>query len=267
MTIACIQTNPKRGDARANIEDALHLLRQVDADLVVLPELFSSGYFFESTSQAHDLAEDPVTGPASIALQSWARETGSSVVAGILERSGDDLYNSAIVVTPKGVLGTYRKNHLYYEEGLHFEQGDGFEVWTVTDRKGGSYRLGVMVCFDWFFPESARTLADRGADVIAHPSNLVMPHCPSAMPIRALENGVFTATANRIGSESKGAETLTFIGQSIICSPSADVLAKAPGDDVAVIEAEIDVARARETKLNAYNDRRTDRRPDIYSAR
>ena len=266
MVITCIQTRPTLTRSERNIEDAVRLIGEVDADLVVLPELFSSGYFFESTEQARRLAEDARTGAASLALQEQSRATGATIVAGILERDGDDLYNSAVVVTPKGVLGTYRKSHLYYQETQHFTPGEEFQVWTVTDRKGRSYRLGVMVCFDWFFPESARTLADRGADVIAHPSNLVMPHCPSAMPVRALENGVFTATANRIGSESNGDETLTFIGQSVICSPSAEVLAKAPPDEVAVIRAEIDVARARETRLNAFNDRRTDRRPSLYSA-
>ncbi|MEM1118224.1 MAG: nitrilase-related carbon-nitrogen hydrolase, partial [Bacteroidota bacterium] len=148
---------------------------------------------------------------------------------------------------------------------LHFTPGDsGFQVWTVTDRRRRSYRLGVMVCFDWFFPEAARTLALAGADVIAHPSNLVLPHCPDAMRFRALENGVFTATANRIGTESNGREDLTFIGRSVLCGPDAQVLAEAPPDTEAVVSAEIDPHRARETALNRYNDRRTSRRPDLY---
>ena len=136
----------------------------------------------------------------------------------------------------------------------------------VTDRQRRSYRLGVMICFDWFFPESARTLALDGADVIAHPSNLVLPHCPSAMPIRALENGVFTATANRVGDESNGRETLTFVGQSRICSPRAEVLATAPIEGEAVVRAEIDPRQARVTALNPYNDRVTDRRPSLYAS-
>ena len=265
MIVSCIQTHPLIGKGEKNIEDVLGLMGGGDADLVVLPELFSSGYFFESREHAWDLSEEAETGPSSRALQRWSRDTGATVVAGIAEREGDALYNSAVVVTPNGVLGVYRKGHLYYRETQHFAPGDGFHVWTVTDRRGRSYRLGVMVCFDWFFPESARTLADLGADVVAHPSNLVMPHCPGAMPIRALENGVFTATANRIGSETSGDETLTFIGQSLICSPSAEVLAQAPSDEVAVIQAEIDPLSARDTRLNAFNDRRADRRPDLYS--
>ena len=221
-----------------------------------LPELAYTGYFFDSTDQARALAEPAAIGRTTKHLAGLAAETGSTLVAGLVEEDGGTLYNSAIVVTPNGFLGTYRKTHLYYEETQHFAPGDsGFPVWTVTDRRGVPYRLGVMICFDWFFPEAARTLALSGADVIAHPSNLVMPHCPTAMPFRALENGVFTATANRTGSESNGRESLSFIGQSTICSPRAEVLAQAPDNGDATIHAEIDPVDARSKRLNAYNDR------------
>lgn len=267
MTIACLQTNPIKGETEANLDSAETQVLAADADLVVLPELFASGYFFDSTEQAEALAEPVPSGPTTQRLIAWARETGSVIVAGVPERDDGRLYNSAVVVTKDGCLGTYRKTHLYYEETLHFTPGQtGFPVWTVTDRHRRSYRLGVMICFDWFFPESARTLALEGADVIAHPSNLVLPHCPAAMPIRALENGVFTATANRVGSETNGKETLTFVGQSRICSPKAEVLATAPDHGEATVTAEVDPRDARETALNPYNDRRRDRRIELYTS-
>lgn len=266
MIISCIQTNPTKSHTKANLDAVEERVLAADADLIVLPELFASGYFFDSTEQAAALAESVPDGPTTQRLHAWAQATGATVVAGLPERDGDALFNSAVVVTPNGWLGTYRKTHLFYEENQHFESGaDGFKVWTVTDRNRRSYRLGVMVCFDWFFPESARTLALNGADVIAHPSNLVLPHCPTAMPIRALENGVFTVTANRVGTESNGAESLTFIGRSVICSPSAEVLASAPETEEAMIRAEIDPRVARETALNPYNDRHRDRRPELYA--
>ena len=272
MTVSCIQTHPTKGETEANLDAVEPAVLDADADLVVLPELFASGYFFDSTEQARALAEPVPDGPTTRRLADWSRQSGATIVAGLPEREpapakagGDRLYNSAVVVTPNGWLGTYRKTHLYYEETTHFRPGDGFEVWTVTDRRGRPYRLGVMVCFDWFFPESVRTLALRGADVVAHPSNLVLPHCPSAMPIRALENGVFTATANRVGTETNGREELTFVGQSRICSPAAEVLAEAPVDVAATIRAEIDPYRARETALNPFNDRLADRRTDLYA--
>ena len=267
MIISCVQFDCSLNAREANLSAVEQRLPAADADLVVLPELFASGYFFESTEQAEALSESVPDGPTTRRLELWARETGSTFVAGLPERAGGVLYNSAVVVTPKGWLGTYRKTHLFYQETLHFRAGDsGFQVWTVTDRGGRSYRLGVMVCFDWLFPEAARTLALNGADVIAHPSNLVLPHCPSSMPVRALENGVYTATANRIGSETRGEETLTFIGQSVICSPNAEILAKAPTAEACVITADVDPRTARVTALNEYNDRRTDRRPDLYAS-
>ena len=266
MIISCLQTHPAKGETEPNLDRVEEAALTADADLVVLPELFASGYFFDSTEQAAALAEPVPDGPTTQRLHRWAAATGATFVAGLPERDGDAFYNAAVVVTPNGWLGTYRKAHLFYEENDHFAAGaDGFQVWTVTDRRRRSYRLGVMVCFDWFFPESARTLALNGADVIAHPSNLVLPHCPSAMPVRALENGVFTATANRVGTESNGTEELTFIGRSVICSPSAEVLASAPEAEEAVIRAEIDPHAARDTALNPYNDRHGDRRPELYA--
>lgn len=267
MILSCIQTHPSKGHTDANLDDAERLIGECDADLIVLPELFASGYFFRTTDEARSLAEPVPNGPTVQRLERWARESGATFVAGLPELAPDGtLYNSAVVVTPRGWLGTYRKTHLFYEETLHFAPGDtGFRVWTVTDRSGAAYRLGVMVCFDWIFPEAARTLGLAGADVIAHPSNLVLPHCPSSMPLRALENGVFTATANRIGRESNGRETLTFIGQSRICGPDARVLADGPPDDEAVLRAEIDPTQAQQTARNAFNDRLGDRRPDLYA--
>lgn len=266
MTVACCQWDIVKASWKSNAETASRLVREADADLIVLPELAFSGYFFDSTEQARQLAEPIPDGPSCRLLAGLAAETGSTLVAGVAERAGETLYNSAVVVTPRGVLGTYRKTHLYYEEALHFAPGDtGFPVWTLADRAGASYRLGVMICFDWFFPEAIATLAAGGADVVAHPSNLVMPHCPSAMPYRALEAGVFTATANRTGSESNGRESLGFIGQSTICSPRAETLAQAPDHGDAVIRAEIDAGEARDKALNRYNDRRGDRRPDLYA--
>lgn len=265
MIISVLQSNPAKAETKTNLSRVGETLLTLDADLVVLPELFATGYFFDSTEQARALAEAVPDGPTVRQLEAWARETGATLVAGLPERDGDQLYNSAVVVTPKGWLGTYRKTHLYYEETLHFTPGNtGFPVWTVTDRSGMSYRLGVMICFDWIFPEAARALALGGADIIAHPSNLVLPHCPSAMPIRALENGVFTATANRIGSETNGRETLSFIGTSRICAPTAEVLAEGPRSEEAVLTAEIDPRDARRTALNSYNDRFGDRRPETY---
>jgi predicted amidohydrolase len=236
-----------------------------DADLVVLPELAATGYFFRSTEDAASVAEEIPGGPTVTRLHDWAKRSGATIVAGLVERDGGRLFNSAVVVTPRGWLGTYRKVHLYYQEKTHFAPGDlGFPVWTVTDRSGSPYRLGVMICFDWYFPEAARSLALGGADVIAHPSNLVRSDCPRSMPIRALENHVYTVTANRVGSETNGEEQLSFIGRSLICDPAGEVLASAGPDEETVLEADVSPITARDRRLNAHNDLFLDRRPEAY---
>jgi predicted amidohydrolase len=205
MKLTCLQSDPTYLKTEQNLDQTEAMLDGVDADLVVLPELFASGYFFRSTEDVERVSEPVPDGPTVERLEAWARASGATFVAGLPERAADGTrYNSAVVVTPGGWMGTYRKVHLYYEEKRHFAPGDlGFPVFTVTDRAGSPYRLGVMICFDWYFPESARALALAGADVVAHPANLVRPDCPRAMPIRALENHVFTATANRIGAETR----------------------------------------------------------------
>lgn len=276
MRIAYLQFEPKYLEAEANRHAAGRLLDRAfsspdgtagGADLVVLPELFTSGYFFRSPEDARAASEPVPGGPTTAWLVERAVQSGATLVAGLPERAGDTLYNSAVVCGPEGFVGVYRKAHLYYEETLHFEAGtDGFPVFDLEARDGTPYCLGVMVCFDWFFPESARTLALKGADVIAHPSNLVRPNCPRAMPIRALENRVFTVTANRTGRETNGEEELTFIGQSEICGPGGEILAQAEREGDAFEAVEIDPRAARDKQVTTHNDLWADRQPGVYTA-
>ena len=124
-----------------------------------------------------------------------------------------------------------------------------------------------MVCFDWFYPEAARTLALKGADIICHPSNLVLPHCPEAMVTRCLENHVFSITANRIGSERRGGKKkLTYIGKSEVVGPRGRVLHRAPEKREKLAIVEIDPAEARDKSLNPYNDLLKDRRTALYQS-
>ena len=265
MNVALLQYAPRYLDVEANLDRVEGLLEGVDADLVVLPELFATGYFFKSHDDLERVAEPVPDGPTVRRLERWARTSGATFVAGLAERAGGRRYNSAVVVTPEGHAGTYRKVHLFYEENLYFTPGDlGFPVFDVRDRAGGAYRLGVMVCFDWYFPEAARSLALGGADVVAHPSNLVRKDCPRAMPIRALENHLFTLTANRTGEESNGEEALTFVGQSLVCDPEGEVLAQAGRDETAWVVAALDPATARDRQITAHNHLLADRRPEAY---
>lgn len=236
-------------------------MRQPTVNLWVLPELFATGYQFASQAELDALSEPVPEGPTTQALIAFARKQNCFIVAGLAEYHGGYVYNSAVLVGPDGLLTCYRKVHLFSMEKQWFAPGD--TPFLVEDI--GPAKVGMMICFDHLFPESARTLALKGAEIIAHPSNLVMPvYAQVTMRSRALENGVFTVTANRVGIEARTDETLRFTGESQIVSPSGEILVRSPaeGEDVQVVE--VDPAQARDKSLNAYNDRLADRRPNFY---
>lgn len=261
MRVGFLQYKPHFGEVTKNLEAVTAKLDHTDADLIVLPELFATGYQFVSQDEVQQLAESVPDGPTVRCLIDIAKRRRLHLVAGIAERVGETCYNSAVVVGPSGFLGCYRKAHLFYEETQFFAPGNtGFLVWDI-----GLARIGVMVCFDWYYPEAARTLALHGADIICHPSNLVLPNCPDSMPVRCLENRVFAITCNRIGSEERGGkERLTYIGQSEIVSPRGVILHRASRDEEDLAVMEIDVQEARNKRLNRYNDLLADRRPSLY---
>jgi predicted amidohydrolase len=180
-------------------------------------------------------------------------------VYGFVEKA-DRLYNSAACVGPKGFVGIYRKVHLFNREYLFFAPGDlGFPVFDLPFGK-----LGIMICFDWYYPESARTLALRGAQLIAHPSNLVMPHCPDAMVTRCLENRVFAATANRVGTEDRRGISFTYIGKSEIVTPSGEIIQRLSTDAPGIAVADVDLSLANSKRLNDFNDLFEGRRTEQY---
>lgn len=262
MKASFFQFNPIFGKTDENLRNVGNALSTASLDLLVLPEFFATGYQFISKEEVAELAEPVPDGKTTDFLVTLSREKGMYIVAGLPERDSDTFYNSAVLTGPEGFIGRYRKTHLFYEEKLFFAPGDtGFRVWDTHLGK-----IGIMICFDWFFPESARTLALKGAEVIAHPSNLVLPFCPQSMPVRCLENRVYAVTANRIGTEQrKEGEPLTFIGQSQITSPKAEILIRAGVDEEILMTADIDLSLARDKKLNQYNDLLEDRRPKYYS--
>ncbi len=261
MRVGFLQYEPQFGEVVKNLEAVTAKLDHADADLVVLPELFATGYQFVSQDEVQRLAESVPYGPTVRRLIEIAKRRQLHIVAGLAERAGGQCYNSAVVVGPSGFLGCYRKTHLFYEETVFFTPGDtGFFVWDI-----GLARIGVMVCFDWYYPEAARTLALHGADIICHPSNLVLPNCPDSMPIRCLENQVFAITCNRIGSEERGGkEPLTYIGQSEIVSPRGVILYRASHDQEDLTIMDVDPGEARNKRLNRYNDLFGDRRASLY---
>ena len=153
-------------------------------------------------------------------------------------------------------FNTYRKAHLFMKETLLFTPGE--EEPPVIEFKG--HKIGLMICYDWAFPEVARLLALQGAQLLLHPSNLVLPYGPQGMVVRSIENRVFTATANRWGLE----RGLHFFGRSQITSPRGELLAQAGADFTGVITADLDLAQADDKQLTPYNHIFKDRKPALY---
>lgn len=258
MKIGFIQFAPALGRIEETIRKAAGMIEQAgDADLLVLPELCNSGYNFSGYEQAWDTSEDIERSIFLDSLVSKCKEFDLCVVTGFNERDREHLYNTAVLVGPEGFIGKYRKIHLFMNEKDFFQPGDsGLPVFEV-----GAMRLGLLVCFDWVFPEVWRILALKGADIICHPSNLVLPGLAQrAVPIHALINHVYTVTANRIGSEGD----LTFTGLSTIADPLGNNLHQASrtGEEIGIVD--IDPALARNKMVTPRNDIFEDRRPELY---
>ena len=260
MKAAFIQFNPVFGEVKDNIKKAVKMIEMTEADIIVLPELFNTGYLIISKEEAFDLAESLPGGKTTEALSVAAREKKAHIVAGLIERQDENLFNSAVVISPSGYLGKYRKIHLFNEEKLWFQPGDlGFNVFDI-----GICKIGVMICFDWFFPESMRTLTLKGADLICHSANLVLPFCQDAMKTRCLENRVFAVTANRTGEENRDGKRCHYTGRSQITGPDAKIMYQAGAETEEIGVAEIDLNLSRNKNLNSYNHIFVDRREDFY---
>jgi predicted amidohydrolase len=259
--VGFLQFCPVRYDVAANIAAIERLTAGIHADLLVLPELANSGYLFASPAELRPYAEEgDGSGPFLSALRRVAGRIAGVVVAGFAERAADGLYNSAAAVDASGVMQVYRKTHLFQDEQDLFRPGDtGFRVFTHR-----GVRIGMMICFDWFFPESARTLALMGAQIIAHPANLVLPWCQTAMVTRSLENAVFSITTNRFGTETLGEQRLTFTGASQVLDPRGQRLLQAPVAAEAVATCAIDPTQADSKRVGTRNDLFADRRPEMY---
>jgi predicted amidohydrolase len=194
--VAFVQAAPRFGRVTENLERGLALAATVEADLVVLPELWSSGYVFSSHAEVAALAEDAALGPTARALAAAARR-----------------------------------------ERRHFVAG---------------------------FPEAARTLALMGADVIAHPSNLVFPNAQAAMLTRSIENRIYTVTANRTGVETRPGGRVAFTGRSQIVDPGGAIVARAGVREACARAAAADLALSRDKSLTARTHLFRSRRPRFY---
>jgi predicted amidohydrolase len=267
VNLSIVQFTPFWGNKQQNLQRIKALLKGIEADIIVLPELCTTGYSFLSKEEAFNEAED-LSGESIELFRTLAIQSQSMIVAGFAEKEGDITYNSALIASPDGTIKAYRKSHLFYKEKLCFEPGNsGF---FVIDHPLKDCRVGIMVCNDWRYPEAARSLALLGADLIACPSNLISTLWGVGMPARALENKVYLGVANRCGTEKRTLEdgieqSLTFNGGSVIYDFNGAHLAYAGKEEERVINVAIDPLLTRDKSFNAINDLFRDRRPDLYN--
>jgi predicted amidohydrolase len=255
--LSLVQYAPVLGDVAANIAklSQSHYSEVWKSEIVILPELASSGYRFQSRDEAF-LSAQPLDGSFVSFLKKQAKQNGCCIVSGLNERSGSLLYNSSVMVMPNGDVNLYRKLHLFWDEKDIFQPGDlGVPVFVTPWGK-----VGMLVCFDWMFPEVWRMMALQGANLVCHPSNLVLPWCQSVIPSYALVNKYYVATTNRVGKE----RDLEFTGQSIICSPQGEVLMQGGVTDEQVITVEVDLSRSSDKQITPRNHALLDRRVDVY---
>lgn len=260
MNVGFIQFSPQLAEKDRNVREAISMLEGVDAELVVLPELFNTGYLFDSKEELLELAEEIPEGKTTQALLQTAENKGIYLVAGIAERSGEKIFNTAILVHPDRRISAYRKAHLFMDEKALFSAGNTpFKVCKI-----GGARIGLLICFDWIFPEATRTLSLGGAQIVCHASNLIMTLAQAAMVTRAIENRIFIITANRTGREKRGERELQFTGMSQIVDPDGKILCRATEDEPMVGVVEIDPSRADNKNITELNNIFQDRRADLY---
>lgn len=259
MRIGFLQLRVRFGEVKSNVRRAVGLLSKVSDATIVLPELFNTGYLFKNLKELDSLAEPAQRGYTTSQLKKVAQKRNLNIVFGMAEKHGRAYYNSAVCITSKGKIDVYRKIHLFDREKLFFAPGQSLKVTAAP-----GVRLGMMICFDWIMPEAARVLALKGAQVLVHPANLVLPWGQDAMRTRCIENRVFGVTANRIGTERRGTLNLTFTGGSQIVSPTGEVLVSAGDRSDSLKVVEIDVAQADDKHVTPSNDIFEDRFPASY---
>ncbi|WP_248750227.1 nitrilase family protein [Pseudomonas sp. MWU15-20650] len=274
VTVAVVQFDPQVGiqNRPSNLEISLSLALQAvnnGANLIVLPELANTGYLFNTRHDAYLHAEPVPDGPSMRAWMDFAQLHQVYLVAGLAERDGMQLFDTAVLLGPEGLIGKYRKAHLWNKEKLWFSPGNlGFPVFETPIG-----RIGLLICWDIWFPEVPRILTQQGADIICSLNNWVWTPPPlfdeagkcmaSYLTMTAAHaNNVFIAAANRIGEERDA----RYLGCSLIAGTNGWPIGKvASPNEQTIIYADIDLSSARSAPIwNSLNDLQRDRRTDLY---
>jgi len=266
MRIAVVQMEPVWLDEAANLAQVDRYLGELSAQsiqLAVFPECALSGYELSLADAAHHA--DPIPGPQSEALIDLARKHALHFQIGVLEKGEGGIFNSSVLVSPRGLLGSYRKTHLPYLGVDRYLQPGG-RLGPVIETDFG--RVASLICYDLRFPEPARVLALLGAQIIL--ISTAWPKSATLYPeflarTRAAENGIYLAAANRIGREGD----TTYLGRSLIISPSGSILSEGSADRAELLICELEPSESDGKRRifvpGAYElDLFGDRRPELY---
>lgn len=273
VSIAAVQMDVQLGKVNENLESTIKLVKEAalrGGEIIVLPELCNTGYVFNNYREVQLVAET-VPGGKSVSLWSeLARQLGVYIVAGIMEKCGNNFYNSSVLIGPEGLMGLYRKIHLFAEEKLFFTPGDlGLPVFKLPFGN-----VAMLICYDLRFFEAIRILMLKGADLICVPTNWIVLFDKKGIDERgysmqnyivmtlANTNQIFMCCANRIGME-RGVE---FFGRSMIVGTSGwPIAGPASGQNEEILLAKVNLGESKINKTRSMlNDIIKDRRTDIY---
>ena len=261
MRICSAQMNSEI-DIKKNVQhavDLIHTAAKNDCDLVLLPEFFNMIYFAQYRDYQYLSMAEPISGETIKQISAAAQESKVWVVATIFEQQRPGfLYDTAVVIDREGnVHGTYRKTHpaaVYGLEKIYFRSGSNFPVFDIE-----GWPTGIMICWDSYFPEVARILALRGAELILVPFATPNPHVwHELIAMRAFENGCYLADCNKVGPEGDW----TFYGKSMIASPAGEIIAEVNSNGDELIYADLHKEEIFEWRKRFPIFR--DRRPDLY---
>ena len=281
LTVAALQLKLGRADQSANIAAVSALVEEAaaaGAQVILPPELFAGEYFCREEKDAFfALATPTAQNPSVLAMQKLAKSLNVAIPTSFFERDGHHYYNTMAMIGPNGeIIGTYRKSHIPdgpgYEEKFYFRPGnDGFKVWDVP-ADGGTARIGIGICWDQWYPETARCLALMGAEVLLYPTAIGSEPKDAdmdtsrmwrrAMVGHAVSNCMPVVAANRIGHEGAENGGTSFYGHSFICDEWGDMVSEFGAAETGVISAALDLDAAREHRASWGFFR--DRRPQLY---
>lgn len=230
MKVGFCQFDVSYKNVEGNLVKVKEMLSEAEADLIVLPELCFSGYYFQTKEELFKYSDDTIQKKIIGELHNIAKSKNMYIVTGLAEKVKDKLYNSAFLIGPEGLIGKHHKINLTTNEKV-FDRGKDVAIFEISDKKSGKVKIGILICFESWFPESYRILSKKGAQIICCPSNFGGTWTHDVMKVRSLENKVFTVMANRTGKEMIENEEAEFRGESQIIDEGGNVLVQANNDE------------------------------------